>query len=435
MSLGGTGIGQAFNFINDPLGILPDPVFRVLFDPSGIFAEQPDIPNQAGPDAQKAVMNAEIGGPIADVCGTSKATGQLLAYGLERNVITYSEAQSGGKGGGGSSQKQETGREYFMTWQVGLIACPDNPVNALYAIYKNSDTEPVWDGILLLPASGGEETIILEGIGSVTFYFGTDDQMPNTNVGKIIKDSTLNSPLRYHCWAVFNDCYIGKQNRTPTYHFLLQKNPIIPELTGSGTIQSFRANPAHVIWYILHTLSGLPVSWLNIDAFQVLADTLSDEGRGICVQFNTQQSALSFIENINGHIDNILLYNTDGQFHPKLIRDDYNFDDLPIVTESEMLSDPTISSVSFIDTINEVKVQYTEIHGQPEIPAVVRITNEYTEVVRKGIPFARYTNEYVEVLRSAFPQARITQEYVEVTRKGNPFARYTNEYVEVLREI
>jgi len=50
-------------------------------------------------------------------------------------------------------------------------------------------------------------------------------------------------------------------------------------------------------------------------------------------------------------------------FHPKLIRDDYTVGDLPTVDESVLLDDPTLERKSWIDTLNEVKVQYTELIG------------------------------------------------------------------------
>ena len=74
-----------------------------------------------------------------------------------------------------------------------------------------------------------------------------------------------------------------------------------------------------------------------------------------------QQSALTYLQYINEHIDCILRYGSDGKFHPKLIRDDYVVSSLPSIDESIMIGDPTFSRKSWIDTINEVKVQYNKI--------------------------------------------------------------------------
>jgi len=400
----------------------------------------PDGPSLGDPNPESQIMSGEIGSPIADLCGTAEITGHLLCFGGERNVAIKQKAE-GGKGGGGSSS-QVTGYKYYMSWAIGICACPDTPVDVLYAIYKNDDAEPVWplletdeewadwDGVEL-PVSGGQETIVIEDVGSVVFSFGTDDQQPIDAVGEIISDSTLNTPYRKLCWAFFDDCYIGEYNRTPTYKFVIKKIPQIAAIPDGAEIQDFDCNPAHAIYYIFNVLAGLPLSWLNIDDFVATAATLSSENRGLCVLLDRQQAALDYLESINGHVDNIIRYGSDGQFHPILIREDYVVDDLPLIDESVMLDDPDFSRGSWIDTVNEIKVQYNELIRPPE-ESKVRITNEYIAYIWSGEPQARITNEYIEYILEGEPQARITNEYVEYILEGEPQARITNEYVEVI---
>ena len=362
MSLGGTAIGKAFNFINDPLGILPADVYKYMFDPAGIFATQPDIPTTGNPDPEQAVMKSEIGVPVPDLTGTAKIPGHLLCFGNERNQAVYTQSTGGGKGGGGGGGSQISGYKYFMSWALGFCACPgDSKINTLYAIYKNDDALPVWSGELDCPVSGGQETIVLDGIGSVDFYFGTNDQAVNPKVAEIISDPTLNTPYRNMCWAFFDDCFIGQYNRTPTYKFIMKKIPEYSFSTDKATIQKFDVNPANSMYYILSNLAGLPVSWLDSDDFETIANTLFDESRGICVLLDRQQSVLSYLESINSHVDNIIRYGADAKFHPKLIRDDYDVGSIPTIDESVMLEDPSFSRGSWIDTVNELKVQYNEI--------------------------------------------------------------------------
>lgn len=316
----------------------------------------PDMPNPGIPDPGVQVMTATIGDPVADLCGTAKITGHLLCFGKERNEKIYAES-AGGKGGG-EPDPQVTGYKYYMSWALGICA---GPVDTIYAIYKNDDAEAIWEGVLDCPVSGGQETIVLDGIGSCTFYFGTNDQVANSTVGEIISDDTLNTPYRNLCWCFFDDCYIGEYNRTPTYKFLIKKIPQNAFSADKHTIQIYDTNPAHALWYIFNSLAGLPEAWLNSTDFSAVADTLSDEYRGVCVLLDRQQSVLSYVEAINGHIDNIIRYGSDGKFHPKLIRDDYTVGSLLSVDESVMLDDPAFNRRSWIDTINEMKVQYSEI--------------------------------------------------------------------------
>ena len=342
----------------------------------------PDVPSPGVPlPAEAEIMSTTIGEPLPDLVGTAKITGHLLCYGKERTKTIYTEIE-GGKGGD-SPDPYISGYEYYMSWAVGIAA---GPVDTLCAIYKGDVV--VWEGELNIPtdpASYGQETVVLVGegpppqeadegsiirppatpavevgMGSATFYFGTDNQIANSNVGEIIGDETLNSPHRNFCWCFFDDCYIGDFNRCPNMKFVLRKFPVIA-FSEDNVIQIYDYNPVHAIWYILHDLAGLPETWLHEDDFVAAATVLKDERRGISCLFAQQQNTLAYLEAINNHIDGIIRYGSDGKFHPKLIRNDYTVDDLPLIDEDVMLDDPTLKRKSWIDTVNEIKVQYTEI--------------------------------------------------------------------------
>lgn len=316
----------------------------------------PDMPSPGTPDPMGQVMSGEIGEPIPDLAGTAKITGHLLCYGKERSEAVYSTSSGGGgKGGPPEPQPQVTGYRYFMSWALGVVA---GPVTTLYAIYKNEDV--VWEGELNCPVSGGQETVVLEGMGSATFYFGTTDHSANSKVGEIIGDASLNSPYRNLCWCFFDDCFIGEYNRTPTMKFMLKKIPEYSFSTKHG-VQVYDCNPAHVMWFVLHNLTGLPETWLHSADFAAAATVLWGEDKGLSVLFDRQQNALNYLESVNVHVENILRYGTDGKFHPKLIRDDYVIGDLPLIDEDVMLEEPTFNRKSWIDTINEMKVQYSEL--------------------------------------------------------------------------
>lgn len=303
------------------------------------------------------IMTSTVGSPILDALGIVKITGNLLWYGLARNVAQTSTTP-GGKGGGGAETTTTNGYKYYMSWAMGLLL---GEIDTVYAIYRNDDI--VWSGTLNRPASGGEETVTLTDMGSATIYFGTDDQVANTKLGAALDDATLNPPYRGLCWVYFDDCYIGTYNRTPTMKFVMRKSPDCSFDTYSTykTIQDYDYNPMHAIWYILSILGGLSTTWLNSTNFLSVSQTLYDEYRGISILFSNAQTALTYIESINAHIDGILRYDIDATFTPKLIRDDYVLGDLQTLDESVLLDDPTFDRKSWIDTANELKVQYTEL--------------------------------------------------------------------------
>ena len=315
---------------------------------------QADI-GQAGAPIQKLqIPDNTVGSVIVDVLGTVKVSGTFLCFGLERAIPQYTK--SGGKGG--SSKKVVTGYKYYMSWAQGICL---GPVDALYAIYKNND-EKLWSGTLTRPVSGGKETISIDDHGSITFYFGTDDQAADSRVASIIGESSLNSPFRGLCYAVMNNFYIGEFNRCPALKFIVQKSPVIEELPDNNTIGYFDYNPAHALWHVFNNMTGLPATWLDIDSFQEVAATLYTEELGISVCFDQHQTALTYLEGINAHADSIIKYGNDGKFHLKLIRGDYDTAALPSIDENIVLDNPTLSRKSWIDTINEIKVQYSEIY-------------------------------------------------------------------------
>lgn len=323
----------------------------------------PDMPSAGAPvEPEQVVMKSTVGDPCPDLCGTAKITGHLLNYGGEGSVPIYSDpVGGGGKGSEPEPQPQVTGHDYTMSWQVGICK---GPVTTLHAIYKN-ENEVIWEGPLDRPGSGGQETITVQGFGTIEFYFGTTDQVANTNLGALLDDDTLNSPLRGYCWAFMDDCTVGNYPRTPSLSFVVTKQ-LEMDYVVTTTIQTYDCSPLAVQYYILNTLCGLPETWLDEDDWVDADATIRDEYRGISCLFNEQQSALSWLQNINSHIDCILRYGNDGKFHPKLIRDDYTVASLPVIDEDDLIEDPSIIRPSWIDTVNEVKIQYTEINGIDE---------------------------------------------------------------------
>jgi len=343
----GGPMGAVYGFgLGAGLGMMVDPI-------------TPDMPTIGAPDPQSQAMSSTIGGVVPDLCGTAKITGHLLAYGKERNEeITETQEVQGGKGGGGGSQTQTyvVGHRYYMTWVLGICT---GPVNTLYTVFKEEDV--VWEGELnLADAVNGQETITLEGMGSCTFYFGTSDQVLNSTIEEIIPNPDYNTPYRNFCYAVMDDCYIGDYPRTPTLKFVITK---IPEFDFSiyNSIQKYDCNPMHTSWYILTELIGIPSEWLHTIDFRNTALILREEYKGISILFNKQQEALTYIETINSHIDNVLLFESDGLLHPKLFRDNYVIDSIPSVNENFLLEQPTFNRASWSDTLNEIKVQYTEL--------------------------------------------------------------------------
>lgn len=317
------------------------------------------------PDTQQAgqpligdlvVTTANEGQPLPDILGTPKTIGNIVWYCCDRSAEITEEQEVGGKGGGGS-QTVVTGYQYHLTWAEVICL---GPIDTLYTIYAGDDV--VWEGALNRPGSGGEETITLENMGSATFYFGTDDQMPNSTIGSKLDDSTLNIPYRNQCWIFYNDCKIGASQRSPTMKYIVRKSPTVSGLSDlTKDINTYDYNPAHASWYVINTMAGLPATYLDSTSFSGVASTLSNEEGGISILFNQQQPADRYLDTIFSHSAMILRPDSDGKFHLKLLRDDTSVSGMQtIVAADDLVGNYEFTRKSWIDTTNEVKVQYSQ---------------------------------------------------------------------------
>jgi hypothetical protein len=312
----------------------------------------PDIRSVGVPAQPFQFTPNTVGMPIADALGTVKITGFLVTYGKQKAKPQYVEISGGSISG---SQQQLVGYKYYASWVLGICL---GPIDTIYTIFK--DDKVIWEGEVVRPISGGQETIAIPGMGSMILYFGTDDHAVNSTIGELLSDATLNSPLRGLCYAFFDNCFMNTYNRMPTMVFVVRKSPVLGFST-KNVIQVYDYNPAHAIYYILSQLAGLPTVWLYDADFIAVANQLHLDGLGVSLLLDNQQAALTYIETINTYIDSILQYGNDGKFHLKLIRGDYTLGDLPTVDESHMLEEPTLRRPSWIETINEVIIQYSQI--------------------------------------------------------------------------
>lgn len=238
----GFGIGYGLGTIIDPM--------------------TPDIPSPGEPMGELEIMTNLEGIPMPEVLGTTKMTGNLLYYGNNRRTEVTEEMESEGSSGGGGSEDVVTGYRYFLSWAIGFCL---GPIDNLYTVW--ADDKIVWAGNL--PRSevvGGEATIVLGNVdrgemppdaedeygvfntaytseytgndaadqgfmGLMTFYFGTDDQLENDQLGDLmIEEGAIESldyhiPYRRQCYAYLHNCYIGDYNRCPTIKVVIRKAP------------------------------------------------------------------------------------------------------------------------------------------------------------------------------------------------------------------
>ncbi|RLM23672.1 hypothetical protein BIY29_10250 [Brenneria alni] len=126
---------------------------------------------------------------------------------------------------------------------------------------------------------------------------------------------------------------------------ILDNQGIKPTVPGSEDVPNiidnlkniYAMNPAHIL-----VQAAISRDWgrglslqddLDLDAYQKMADTLYEEGFGLCFRYNRQSNLDDFIQQILDHIGGVQYADLNtGKLTAKLIRNDYNVDDLPLFT-------------------------------------------------------------------------------------------------------
>lgn len=132
------------------------------------------------------------------------------------------------------------------------------------------------------------------------------------------------------------------------------------------------ANPAHMIYEALTNTDwsiGAPPSTIDVDSFNYAAQILKDEGLGLSFYWQDPAKIEDFIADVINHIEGqVIVHPRTGKWTLKLIRDDYDPEDLRHIT----VDNATLTNFQrklWGETINEIVVEWTN----PE--------NEETETV------------------------------------------------------
>lgn len=129
-------------------------------------------------------------------------------------------------------------------------------------------------------------------------------------------------------------------------------------------------NPAHIIRECLTDPDwGMGYNDSDIDSASFInaADTLYDERMGISLLWDRQSTIEDFVKEILRHIDAALYLNhKTGKFVLKLIRNDYNTDNLITLDENHISKVDNYSRIGFGELVNSVIVNYWDSETESE---------------------------------------------------------------------
>ncbi|MFY1006069.1 phage tail protein [Pasteurella multocida] len=182
-------------------------------------------------------------------------------------------------------------------------------------------------------------------------------------------------------------------------------------------------NPAHILVECATNKSWggkKSLSDLDLDSYKKAADTLYEEGFGLCIRYNRQTSIKDFIQQVVDHIGAIQYDDIrTGKQGVRLLRNDYNLDELPLFHYDNgilMIQDDDSSATD--KTANQVIIKYHDpvTHRDDQAIAnniasvrmhgVISKTTEY-----KGIPTfdlaARVAQRDLEMVASGLTRLKV----------------------------
>jgi hypothetical protein len=222
--------------------------------------------------------------------------------------------------------------------------------------------------------------------GVVDFLFGAPNQVLTPEQASLIGLTPSTAPayryttslwFRWDFNAIPPGIYDGNLNgfywgTAPTLPEIAVQVTSIPTTLNTAFSEigpNPEANPANMIYECLVNDdwgNGKPASAIDVNSFNAAAETLFNEDFGMSMIWNDSQKVDAFIQEILDHINAVFFLNPKtGLWSLKLIRDDYNPDDLPVFGPDDLVV-TSFQRESIGETINELIVTWTNPENEQE---------------------------------------------------------------------
>jgi Concanavalin A-like lectin/glucanases superfamily/Putative phage tail protein len=206
--------------------------------------------------------------------------------------------------------------------------------------------------------------------GELDVLFG--DPAQGVNPYLLAKQGNPQSGHRGVTSVVYKGGLIGANNPYPKpWSFRLRRTvsgwfgnaPWYPE-TAAVTLSSgvIGMNPAHIVYETLTNPDwgmGYPGAALDDAAFRATALALFNEGFGINMLWNRQDTIESFLQKIVDYIAGVVVTSpVTGLFQLKLIRGDYTIGSLPVFTAADVLEVVDKEDAAITNGVNEMWIKF-----------------------------------------------------------------------------
>jgi hypothetical protein len=296
--------------------------------------------------AQKERLATNEGGRVLPVFWGTRWLG-VTWVGDIFNVRTSEVRRKIGK------KKQTVGHNYYASFAALVAVGKADEVAGV-----KFDDEWVFDGAL---QRGSEDYVdlTLPNRGVLRLYWGTETQGIDPLLATASGQS--HSAYRGQIYVVGNNIFLGQDRTTvPNIEVLLRRSPA-PSWRSTpfpGILESH--NPIYVLWDWWTNKRfgcGRPESELDIPSLAAAALQLYNEGIGVSPLLTGERDLRSLLVHLFEHFDG---YPT--SFGAKLgveLQRELD-DDGPLLTDSDLLADPSVSFQSWADTFDETRVKFLD---------------------------------------------------------------------------
>lgn len=327
-----------------------------------LLAPKPNVENaRASNLGDFQFPRADEGDPVPLFWGTIRLKApNTIWYGDFKAVAITEKVKSGLF----SSKKVTVGYKYYVGIDLALGLGPGVVLRRIWA-----GKYVAWQGTI----SGQTNFVINQpdlfggdkqqgGLqGNVTFYDGTFTQDRDPYLATYCD---ANVP-RYGgvCHAVFKSFYVGTTTSLQAFNFELSRlsDTVLP---GKGIMPNgLDVNPMEIIYDALTAKwgrLGMDTALIDVASWQAAAATLYDENNGMSLKLEASNTGKSVADEVMRQIDGLMYQDPENmKIVTKLLRDDYNIDDLPILDMSVVKDLSNFAKTTWDSTFNQCRVTFS----------------------------------------------------------------------------
>lgn len=204
--------------------------------------------------------------------------------------------------------------------------------------------------------------------GQVVIEMGEYNQQPHPYLLKVVPEAHLMPAYRGVVTAVLRSPYIGMNPYLKPWSFRAQR--VRTGYDGGAQWYLSRAqigydmNPIHIIREVLVNTSpdwGMSININDVDdaKMRAAADRCFSEGLGLSFLWSKDMTGQEFIKEVLKHIDASLVRDREtSKMYVKLIRDDYNYNNLRILGEDTVYKVEKLKTTESSEMANQVIVKF-----------------------------------------------------------------------------